>query len=380
MLNKIDKKLCNGCSACASICPKKCIQMVNDKNGFLYPLIDQKECINCNACVKACAVLTPNKLNEYEQIAYAVINKSEQVRKDSSSGGVFNEIAKKVLQDGGVVFGASLNENFEVEHIYVDSLDNLYKLRKSKYVQSKIGNSYIKTKEFLEQGKKVLFTGTPCQIGGLKKFLNKHYDNLITQDIICHGVPSPKVWKKYFQSKSNGKTISNVSFRDKKFGWKKYCIKFSHDKGESYSVHRQDSFMKVFLKDLSLRLSCYNCSFKSHKRQSDITLADYWGVEKIHPEMFDDLGTSLVFINTKKGNDLFMSVSDEFDYIQTDLTKAIEQNPAMIRSVQMNKKRDKFFAKLDSADFEKLANKFTCPPLIKRVKGKVKNIIKKITC
>ncbi|MBO5852165.1 MAG: Coenzyme F420 hydrogenase/dehydrogenase, beta subunit C-terminal domain, partial [Clostridia bacterium] len=220
----VDKSLCSGCSACLHICPKNSISMEPDKNGFLRPVIDETKCTNCGLCKKTCPVLNKKEQQEKNVQAYAVINKDEGVRKDSSSGGVFTQIAKYVLSKNGVVFGALFDENFKVKHAYIESENDLIKLQKSKYVQSEIGVTYKEAKNFLDQGRFVLFTGTPCQIGGLQAYLKKPYDNLITQDFICHGVPSPKVWKKYIDKKKKVGNIKEVSFKDKRTGWNKYSI------------------------------------------------------------------------------------------------------------------------------------------------------------
>lgn len=372
----IDKKLCNGCSACVFICPKNCIVMERNKEGFLYPKIDSNKCVNCGACKTLCPVA--NREEKKKSIsAYAVINKDENIRKSSSSGGVFTELAKYVLSKNGVVFGAAFDDNFIVKHICVQNEDDLEKLRKSKYVQSQIGESYKQAKALLEQNKIVLFTGTPCQIGGLQAYLRKPYKNLITQDIICHGVPSPKVWEKYLEKKRKKGKIKNISFKDKSTGWHSYSLTFEYENVKDSELVSENLYMRLFLKNISLRHSCYNCAFKSKYRDSDITLADFWGVEKVNTKFCDDKGVSLVVLNTPKGKEIFDIVNDGLIYEKTDFEKAISYNPFMTSSVVPNKNREKFFKKLDKCDIERLAKKNTQPSFFKKVKSKLKGIIRK---
>ncbi|MBQ9782712.1 MAG: Coenzyme F420 hydrogenase/dehydrogenase, beta subunit C-terminal domain [Clostridia bacterium] len=382
MLKVIDKSLCNGCTACKQVCPKNCITFERDENGFLYPVIDSERCINCNLCKKTCPVLNKGENAEKQVNAFAVINKNDSERQDSSSGGVFSLLAKYVLSKNGVVFGASFDENFVVKHLYIEKESDLYKLRKSKYVQSEINDTFLKTKDFLEQGRLVLFTGTPCQIGGLLSYLKKPYDNLITQDVICHGVPSPKVWQKYLETKLNNGKIYNISFRDKRLSWKNYLFTIEYqDKIESESLS-ENPYMQLFLKNVILRESCYNCAFKDKFRNSDITLADFWGIDNVCKDFNDDKGVSLVIVNSNKGENLFNDIKSDLIYNQTDFEKAISYNPAMTNSVKINKNRQKFFNKLDKVDFKKLSIKYTKQSkftiFINIFKSLIKRILKKL--
>lgn len=372
----IDKALCNGCSACLYSCPKNLIKMEPDKNGFLRPVIDETKCTNCGLCKKTCPVLNKKEQQEKDVQAYAVINKDESVRKNSSSGGVFNQLAKYVLSKNGVVFGALFDENFKVKHAYIESENDLIKLQKSKYVQSEIGNAYKEAKNFLDEGRLVLFTGTPCQIGGLQAYLKKPYDNLITQDFICHGVPSPKVWEKYVALKKVKGDICDISFKDKVTGWNKYSITFKYGDKTDSELARNNLYMLLFIRNVTLRESCHNCAFKNKYRDSDITLADYWGVENMHPHFNDDMGVSLVVINSKKGSEIFNGIKENFVCEQTDLDKAIIYNPCMVKSVNSHINRDRFFKKLDKRNFEKLATKSLQPPFLIRLKSKIKRILK----
>ena len=381
MMEKIiDKNKCCGCHACMNICPKNAITMKDDEKGFKYPVIDQKKCIDCGMCKKSCPVLN-NKENEHMVEAYACYNTNLDERLNSSSGGIFVLLAKQIIKRNGVVFGASFDKNFNVIHSFVKNEKDLYKFMGSKYTQSNIGDTYKKVKDFLEQDKYVLFTGTPCQIEGLKSYLKKDYKKLYTQDIICHGVPSPKVWQKYldYQKSVKGEKIKSISFRNKDSGWSLFRMKISFAT-KVYSVkNSKDLFMRTFLSNICLRDSCYNCSFKKKYRISDITLADYWGINSIHPEFNDDKGVSLLIVNSDKGRKLFDNIKGSIKYIKTDFDKAIDINIAMTKSVNHCKNEKEFIENIDKIDFNKLVNKYVPKmPIYRRVLGKIKRIVKKI--
>lgn len=357
-----DKMNCTGCYACVQRCPKKCISMSADENGFWYPTVNEELCVKCGMCEKACPLLY-SSVNEKarEDIAvYSVVNKDESVRLGSSSGGVFYLMASCIIQRGGVVFGAAFNENFEVEHRYTDTISGIAVFQGSKYLQSKIGDSYVEAERFLKQGRLVMFTGTPCQIEGLLAYLRHDYTNLITQDIICHGVPSPLAWKKYVEYRENkiGAKVCRVLFRHKQRGWKTYSVLFEFENGEQYTdIYYKDPYMKAFLKNFTLRSSCYQCSFKSKYRASDITLADFWGVESLSPEMDDDKGTSLIFVNSLKGKQLFDSVQSNIRMKEEDIDSVIQYNSAMVKSVPQPSGRDVFMKMLSTKDWGVLNRK-----------------------
>lgn len=297
------------------------------------------------------------------------------------SGGVFTLLASLVIEKGGIVYGASFNNENTVEHIEIDKVNDLNKLRGSKYVQSKIGNTYSKIKDYLNQGRLVYFSGTPCQIDGLLAFLNKRYDNLILQDIVCHGVPSPKVWKKYLEQ-FNIEEAAKISFRDKSTGWDSYS--FTIDQKEKFTqLSSQNEYMKIFLKDLCLRPSCYDCHSKSLHRNSDITLADFWGIKNICPELYDNKGTSLVFINSKKGKELFENIKQDIEYKKVNIEEASKYNPSSYKSVPVPDKRNKYMENIFDNDFNKYSKEYTKTPLLLKIKiiisiclHKVKRIVK----
>lgn len=382
MIEILDKSKCSGCYACLNICPKRCISMKVDEEGFWYPVIDKEKCIKCNMCEKVCSIY--NELNTIsdEIIAYACKNKNEKIRKASSSGGIFSLLCEQVTKNGGVVFGAAFNENFEVEHIYAETLQECSKFRESKYVQSKIGNTYKQVKEFLEDGRLVLFSGTPCQISSLDLFLmKKKYDNLIMVDIACHGVPSPLVYKKYIQllEEKNQSKISKVSFRNKITGWKNYSVKFDLINGNSINeIGYNNIYMKGFLSDIYLRPSCYECRSKKPISSADITLADYWGIENIHKDFDDDRGVSLVLANTQKGQCLLDKISSNMEIIGTDFQYAVSCNPSIVRAANINTKREKFFKDINKVNIEKNIYKYTKISIINKVKRKISILFNRI--
>ena len=327
MIEIKDKKECCGCHACVSVCPVHCITMQVDEQGFLYPKANADVCTQCGLCEKVCPVL-----QQYEPSSpigvYAAKSYDEEVRKHSSSGGMFTHLAEAVINEGGTVFGARFDQQWNVVHARANSIEELEPLRGSKYVQSVIGNTYKEVKEQLLQGRKVLFTGTPCQIAGLKRFLRKEYSNLLTVDVVCHGVPSPQVWTTYLSSvlRKQASPIMGISFRDKTFGWKKYRLHISYA-GSNKVPSAGNVYMKGFLKDLYLRPSCHACPARSGKSGSDITLGDFWGVHKHYPEMDDDKGTSLVLIHTAKGQALYDIIVKE--HVPARIDEALADNPSI---------------------------------------------------
>ena len=295
MITITDKHNCCGCSACVQACPKQCISFEEDEQGFRYPLVDKAICVDCGLCEKVCPVLNAGE-PRHPLAVYAAINTNEEIRKESSSGGIFTALAEAVLDEGGVVFGARFNDQWEVVHAYTESKEGLAPFRGSKYVQSRVGETYRQAKAFLQQGRKVMYTGTPCQIAGLKRYLGKEYDQLLTVDVVCHGVPSPLVWRDYLRdiTANNLSQIASINFRDKSTGWKNFSVRISGQEGKDYvnESFRQNLFMQLFLRNFCLRPSCHACAAKSGKSGSDITIADFWGMEDSNWN--DNKGTSCI--------------------------------------------------------------------------------------
>lgn len=379
MLNIRCKSNCCGCYGCINICPIKCISMEIDKEGFWYPVIDEKKCVKCGLCEKVCPVINKLPDNRYEIKTYACKNINDVDRKNSSSGGIFILLCQVIIKSGGVVFGSAFDEEFEVVHSYAESMEECKKYRGSKYVQSRIGNQYSKVKDFLNKGRIVLFSGTQCQIKGLKLFLGREYDNLFTVEMICHGVPSPLVFRKYRESiiKKYNSNIKYINFRDKRLGWNKFSYVTEFENNKIYSKDlNNDVYVKGFLKNLYLRPSCYECKAKNFTSNSDISLADYWGVEKYHKELYDDNGISLVIVNTKQGQKIWNQIINNLKFEESDLNYAIENNPCIVRPVIINKNRTKFFNMIEKNDLEYSIEKCLKDSLYKRIKSKIKVFLK----
>lgn len=346
----VENKKCTGCSACLNICPKDAIYMGKDAEGFLVPRIDAKKCIHCGLCNKVCPALNgTSKENQYSlPKVYAGWNKDEKVRLKSSSGGVFSVLAEYFLKKKGYVCGASFDEKNKLGHIIISSKKDLEKLRGSKYVQSEIGDIYKRIKKLLENNKWVLFSGTPCQAAGLKNYLGKEYEKLLVLDIICHGVPSPSVFKEYLKEveEQNKKKISEIKFRDKSLGWKSPQLVLGTEGGENLikKVLYDDIYGRGFLTNLYLRPACTDCKYSKWPKISDITLGDFWGIWKYKPELDDNKGTSLIMINNKKGQ----TILDEIKELLISLEEippeiAINNNYPVFISSDKHVNRDDFF-------------------------------------
>ena len=379
MIN-LDKNTCVGCSACASVCTKNCIKMIVDEEGFSYPQIDTDKCVGCGMCDKVCPALHPASPVEISD-SYAVYSNSDEVRLNSSSGGVFYYLAEYVIKNGGVVFGAAFDDDWNVSHIAVEKTEDLTKVQRSKYLQSNTNGVFEKVKNVLNDGKLVLFSGTPCQCGGLSLYLNKNYDNLILVDFICHGVPSPLVWQKYLNYMAKGRVVKNINFRDKIIGWQKFSFTVEYNDGTRYSApFFENTYMNLFLKNYILRPSCYNCSSKYPNKYSDITLGDLWGADLLAPN-HDDKGLTLALINSEKGRSAFDAVKDSLKTTNVIPDEAFIYNPSAITSPEKPKKRKRIFSYLASTNynFDKVDKKFLQDKykIIKRLKRAVKRIIKK---
>ncbi len=352
---------CCGCGACAQICPRRCITMKEDAEGFLYPQTDVLSCIDCGLCEKTCPMLSDTG-RENPLDVLAAINQDTDIRDGSSSGGVFTALAVKVIADGGVVAGAAFDGRCEVHHEFVSSVAELGRLRGSKYVQSRTENTFRQTAQYLKEGRPVLFSGTPCQIKALRLFLGREYPLLYTVETVCHGVPGPGVWRAYL-SDVLGKSMASVRhqssvltldgglkvcFRDKSSGWKNYHVVIGSSGGENIldERHAKNRYMRLFLSDIALRPSCYACRAKNGRSGSDISIADYWGADRLMPEFYDDKGTSLVIINSEKGKRLFLSAASSapgIRYAGTSLDDARKFNAGFSENVRVPYMRPYFF-------------------------------------
>ncbi|MBR0260478.1 MAG: Coenzyme F420 hydrogenase/dehydrogenase, beta subunit C-terminal domain [Selenomonadaceae bacterium] len=336
---------CSGCEACANICPKNAITMTRDAEGFAYPKIDSELCIKCGRCDATCPALnfTKKTITELPPVFVATYQ-NDKILRHSSSGGMFTALSEIVFNNGGVVFGASYDKNWHVCHTVAKNLDELENLRGSKYVQSQIGDVYRRVKETLKSTS-VLFSGVPCQCAGLKHFLGKDYDNLLTVEILCHGVPSPAIWESYIGELSYAHEVTRVNFRSKREGWgtSRIDINFA-DKGHFTNTNVNHLYGRLFLRGLSERPSCQICKFKFPNGQSDLSLGDAWGVKDFAPEMYDKRGVSVVFVHTAKGKDFFERAN--LNAKQVKFADAVKKNSRFIAPTLSDQRREKFFAEL----------------------------------
>lgn len=379
---------CTGCHACASICPKKCIVMKDAGEGFLFPVIDLESCVQCGRCKNVCPVLHEQKKSTHTQ-AFAMKSRDENERKNSTSGGVFSLIAKRVIDEGGIVYGAAYDENFSVRHISVEDDGRLTFLQGAKYVQSTIGTTFMEIEKELKRGRQVLFSGTPCQCVGLKAFLGKEYDNLLTVDLICHGVPSPKVWQTYIDYRSgkenNGKRPVKINMRSKASGWSKYSAEFDYGEGNITRVqNNQDLFIRAFIGNICLRGSCSDCAAKGVERCTDLTLGDYWGVWNQHPEFDDNKGVSIVFVHSEKGKNALQRAAENAEWFEVSVEDAYKENTSLMVSSKAHEKREDFLVKVVEGNFEEVVREYfplditNKMGILKRMKSKVGRILLKI--
>ncbi len=344
MIEIQNKSLCSGCGACATACPAKCIEMQTDGEGFLYPIADSQSCIECGLCERVCPFLSPYSPAE-DCDTYLLKNKEVSVRERSSSGGAFTLFAEYFCDNNGVVFGAALDEKGVCVHAMANTKEACVPFCGSKYVQSQLGDSFANIKKLLEEGRKVLFTGTPCQVAGLRHFLGKEYENLLCIDFICHGVPSPGVFALYFKGLEEqfGK-IKTIRFRHKKKGW--HCV--SDMIVYPYNGHeikiKNDLFLRGFLLNLYLRPSCYDCKANALRSGSDLTMADYWGAESKFPHLDDGLGLSLLIARTERGKSALDAIRDKAILEESDLQHAVLYNNTLFKSSRFNSLREPFFA------------------------------------
>lgn len=338
MLRIKEKGDCCGCAACVQACQKQCIRLAADEEGFLYPAVDETKCVKCGKCLKVCPMRQASD-SRVPVGVFAAVNPDETVRLRSSSGGVFSLLAEYVIGQGGVVFGAAFNKRLEVVHCHAETMDGVAAFRGSKYVQSQIGTSFQDAENFLKSGRKVLFSGTPCQIAGLKNYLGKEYPGLLTVDFVCHGVPSPGIFKEYVEAQPT--PVIAVNFRDKRSGWKNFSVTMETSTGERSEVFYNDEYMRGFLGNVFLRPSCYLCRFRTGRSRSDFTLGDFWGIDKLRPEMDDDKGLSLVIANNNEADSILKTL--ECSLTEMPLDDAVKYNPSINSSVAIPPYRRLFF-------------------------------------
>lgn len=384
MIQIANKSECCGCCACVDVCAHSAIQLQTDIEGFWYPIVDKDKCVDCGLCDKVCPELHIRDLkkNDFDKPLHtiAAINKDMAVRWDSTSGGVFSALADVMYGLGGYVSGAIYNEDFSVKNFISNKKDDLEKLRSSKYLQSKAEGIYKEIRKLLHNGEKVLACGAPCQMAALRSFLGKDYDNLIIVDFICRGVNSPKVYRKYLDSLENkyGGKVAYVKAKNKELGWRNLTRKVVFDNGKIYyGVRMEDDFRRGYHTNVFCRPSCYVCQYKGFPRMADITIADYWGIEKVDKNLDNNIGTSMILLNSKKGVSYFELVKDKLEWTYTKFESILPGNIALTKPIQPAKiNREQFFQDLNNGAFDDVVEKYF--PLKKADKRSLKASVKQL--
>ena len=379
MINILKKNECCGCSACAQRCPHNCIEMREDEKGFYYPFVNTEQCNNCGLCNKVCPsihLLNQNTNSNYK--IFAAINSDQEIRIKSSSGGIFYLIANYTISQGGVVFGARFDEHWNVIHSFTETKEGLEAFMGSKYIQSKIENSYQQVLHFLKEGRYVLFSGTLCQIEGLNLLLRKKYPNLLTVAIACHSVSSPKVWKEYLKGLKLNK-ITNINFRDKKISWEKYGLKINYgDNKVFFQTHDENAFLQLFLHGLTTRPSCFNCPAKNTISSADIIIGDCWGINQILPDFKNDhKGISFIQCQTNHG----FQIINKIDLTGRDIPyeHVIKYNGGLTQRLKMPNNYDLFWSSfLQCSNKLKILTQFS-KPFLPSPTIRIKKYVSKLT-
>lgn len=380
MINVTDKSRCCGCTACVSSCPLEgdkislAINMKNDEEGFFYPSVDMSRCVDCGLCERSCFYVTGTSVKDDVldiQKSFIACNHDQKIREISQSGGMFGAIAEYALRRNGVVYGAAMNEDFSVSHHRITSEEEMESLHGSKYVQSNMVGVFKQVKADLLSDKYVVFSGTACQIMGLRKYLrNESFDKLVLVDIICFGVPSPLVWKEFlvYMKKTLNSSIQTVKFRDKKYGWHTCRSSILVDG----KVEPTDLWTRIFNSRLALRPSCYECKFTNLKRPSDITIGDAWGLDKNNPNLDDNKGMSLVLINSKQGAVVFNDIVENLNIWEIDIND-YRQN-RLQRSAEKPDNRAEFWQCFNRQEFSILLERFAGNTRMNRIKSALKSV------
>lgn len=368
MVDQFEKINCCGCGVCANVCSKHSITMQSDQEGFLYPVVDKNTCIECGLCVKKCPLTNNHYQTNMPPNALIVQTKDRTMLQDCTSGGFFSTLAQWVITQGGIVYGVKYNDSMNPIHDKANTIEGIKAFRGSKYVQSITGNIYQQVKEDLKNYPWVCFSGTPCQVAGLNTYLGKEYSNLISVDIVCHGVPSPKLWNKYksFHEAKQHANIINAQFRGKKYGYLHCTMQLDFENGKSKNIFTMDDyFLAAFFSEICSRPSCHQCHFKYEQRKCDFTLFDCWDVAS-YPEFTSQNGATNVFLQSKKGRDIFNQLRNQLDYRPIEMEEAIRKDGSMIRkSTTPNHYRTDFFTHIDNVSLPKLRSRYY--PLNKKI-------------
>ena len=358
MIHVDNKMYCCGCEACVQVCPRHCINFDSDSEGFSYPVVHVEKCIHCGLCENVCLYLNRKEERKSSKPLKVLACKhpNKNIQLHSSSGGIVSLIAEKVIEEGGVVFGAKFDKDWSVIHEFTETLAGLTAFRGSKYVQSRIGSSFLLVKEFLEKSRLVLFIGTPCQVRALYLFLRQRYSNLLTIDLVCHGIGSPKVWRLYLEQYYSKDIIRSIAHRDKTLGWERYCLRVSYLHHGKKLVRcedlRKNPYLRGFIHNIFLRPSCSNCPSKGFKSGSDFTCADFWGIKTIAPNIYDKNGVSLLMVNNERAELFFNKLN--ISSFPMDYGSAYKYNPSIIASAPIHHFRHLFFLMLGKINFKAL--------------------------
>ena len=364
MITIQNKAECCGCTACYNICPKEAIQMKPDFEGFLYPFVNTERCVECGLCDAVCPVQNPVSCDELERKSYVIRTKDSHVLDHSTSGGFITPLGQWVIKQNGVICGAAFNNDFKVVHKIVGGgTHSLSDLRGSKYVQSDLTDCFATIKRYLEQGTTVCFVGTTCQVYGLKKFLRKKYETLVTVDLVCHGTPSPKLWDKYLEYQKNNyhSEIEDISFRNKTYGYHSGTMRIQFKNGKTYyGSARVDPMLRSFFKEISSRPSCYQCYFKNLERCSDFTIYDCWHADQLVVGLADDdKGYTNLIVQSKKGEQVLEKIKQDFDIYPVDTERAIALDGIMVRNAaHPHPKREEYYQDMDHDEVAEHIEKF----------------------
>lgn len=359
MIDKVVGERCTGCSSCDNICPINAIRLIPDAKGFFYPKVDYVKCVKCGKCLTHCPAVTPlNPEHRIQPDVFAAWNKNEEIRINSTSGGVYSALAETIINRGGYVVGAEYDEAFRIYHTVINSLKSVTRQRQSKYAQSDLNDVFKQIRNLLRQGKLVLFCGTPCQSAGLQKYLGREYENLFCCDFICRGVVSPKVYRKFLEDShpDSEKKLQTVHFKNKDYGWNRFSTKLTFNDGSVYQKDRnEDYYMRGYLKyNLYLRTCCHHCAYKTLPRVSDISLGDFWGIGKYDPALDNEMGTSVILLNSEKGRTLLSWAHESLELHQRTIDEVIAGNACLLQSAEEGKYREYFFKNMDKYRFPKL--------------------------
>lgn len=389
MIQIKDKSQCTGCTACFNSCSHEAIRMEYDSYGHSYPVVNVEKCTECGLCERVCPLLHKEDFARDEEKGihslpvYACFSKKEEIRKSSTSGGLFSVLAEYVISRGGIVCAAEFDRRFHIHHVFVDRIGDLNRLKGSKYAQSELGYAFSEVRKELRVGKEVLFVGTPCQVAGLKFFLRKDYPNLYTCDFICMGISSPVLWEEYLDNFENREHIRRILFKDKRRGWHNWQMLIEYPNKEKIQEGYENPFFNSYLNHITFRPSCFRCPYRRVHRMSDFTIADCWGIDQFNPSFDDNKGCTTLILQNEKAESVFEQLKSQVHYMEYPIENVIRYNPHICSSVSVHPMTEQFYLSYWKEGYKKAALKYCVPvrcgvffSLVKRVYGKLKNMTK----